>query len=330
MSGTSARLLRLLSLLQTSRSWTGPELAERLGVTTRTVRADVERLRSLGYPVNATRGAIGGYRLGAGAAMPPLLLDDEEAVAVTVGLRAAAHVSVHGIEESSARALAKLEQVLPTRLRRRVQALVTFTESVAPDHPVPTVGADVLAAISAACRDREQLRFDYVAHDGAATRRHVEPLRIVTWGRRWYLVGWDADGRDWRTFRVERMTLAVPNGPRFAPRDPPADDLATYVARGASAAAWTCRARLRVHAPAAVVAERVPAAVGPVEAVDDDTCVLSSGAESLETLALYVGLLDADVDVLDNPELVEHLGRLAGRYARASSGNQAVASERAR
>ncbi|HEY3545876.1 MAG TPA: YafY family protein, partial [Propionicimonas sp.] len=309
MADTSARLLRLLSLLQMPRPWTGPELAARLGVSTRTVRTDVERLRGLGYPVDATRGAIGGYRLGAGAALPPLLLDDEEAVAVTVGLRAAASGSVAGVEESSQRALAKVSQVLPSRLRRRVAALEAFTGSIPPDHEVPTVGADTLSTISAACRDREQLRFEYVSHDGSPTHRRAEPLRLVTWGRRWMLVAWDLDRGDWRTFRVDRMSVKVPNGPRFAPREPPADDLAAYVARGVSTAGWHHRARLLVHASAQDVARRLPPGVGPVEEVGEDTCIVSGGADSLELLALYVGLLDADVEVLDNPELVGHLAR---------------------
>ncbi|HTW02138.1 MAG TPA: HTH domain-containing protein, partial [Streptosporangiaceae bacterium] len=191
MLETSARLLRLLSLLQTPRDWTGTQLAERLGVSTRTVRNDVDRLRNLGYPVLATKGAAGGYRLGAGASLPPLLLDDEEAVAVTVGLRGAANGSIAGVAESSLRALAKIEQVLPSRLRRRVSALQSFTVTIPPDQAAPTVDAAVLNVITAACRDRERLRFDYLSHDGAPTRREAEPLRLVTWGRRWFLVAWD-------------------------------------------------------------------------------------------------------------------------------------------
>src|SRR6266540_2965783 len=190
MLETSARLLRLLSLLQARRDWTGADLADRLGVSARTVRRDVERLRDLGYPVHATRGTDGGYRLGAGAAMPPLLLDDEEAVAVAVGLRTATGGAIAGIEETSVRALAKLEQVLPSRLRRRVNAVQEFTVPfVRPGGP--TVDADVLAVIAGACRDRERLRFPYKTFDGTASRRLVEPLRLVHTGRRWYLVAWD-------------------------------------------------------------------------------------------------------------------------------------------
>jgi predicted DNA-binding transcriptional regulator YafY len=234
---TSARLLRLLSLLQTPRDWTGTELAERLDVTTRTVRNDVERLRDLGYPVHGTRGAIGGYRLGAGSALPPLLLDDEEAVAVAVGLRTAAGGSVAGIEEPSLRALAKLEQVLPSRLRRRVNALQTYTVSVPLDRPGPVVSPELLTAIVAACRDHERLRFDYRSRDAAASRRDVEPYRLVNWGRRWYLVAWDTMRGDWRTFRVDRMdSPRTPTGPRFAPRPLPDEDLAGDVSRGVATA----------------------------------------------------------------------------------------------
>jgi len=208
--------------------------------------------------------------------------------------------------------------VLPARLRRRVAALQEFTVSVPPDGVMPTVQAEVLGVISAACRDREQLRFSYTSHEGAESRRRVEPYRLVTWGRRWLLVAWDVDRADWRTFRVDRLSLTPPHGPRFVPRALPADDLATYVARGVSGAAWRYRARLTVQAPAGVVARRLPAAVGPVEEVDADTCIVNGGAESLEMLALYVGMLDAEVQVLDNPELVDHLAVLAHRYRRAA------------
>ncbi|MEU8774149.1 YafY family protein [Streptomyces sp. NPDC048606] len=318
MSETSARLLRLLSLLQTPRSWPGSELAERLGVSGRTVRNDVDRLRELGYPVDATRGATGGYRLGAGAAMPPLLLDDEEAVAVTIAVRTAAQGAVPGTEETSLRALAKLEQVLPSRLRRRVRALQAYTVAVPADGPAPAVSAEVLTTLVAACRDRERLRFDYLDHAGAPTRRVVEPHRAVNWGRRWYLVAWDVEREDWRTFRVDRIRPRTPAGPRFAPREAPDGDLAAYVSRRASSAAWRHHARVTVHAPAAAVVERINPAVGAVEAVDADTCVLVTGADTVGALAVHLGLLDLDFEVTDPPELVEELRRLADRYARAT------------
>src|ERR1700738_4191606 len=287
MLETSARLLRLLSLLQTPRDWTGTELAGRLGVTTRTARNDVGRLRELGYPVHATRGAVGGYRLGAGAARPPLLRDDEEAVAVAVGLRTATIGSIEGIEESALRALAKLEQVLPDRLRRRINTLQTYTIPVpaAGNRPVPSVSADVLTAITAACRDRERLRFAYRAHAGPPSRRDVEPYRLVNWGRRWYLVAWDTQRGDWRTYRVDRVEPRIPTGPRFTPRELPAEDLAGYVARGVSTAGWQYRARRTVPAPAEFIAERLPAMLGPVEAVDEHTCAVLLGSNEVESLA---------------------------------------------
>jgi predicted DNA-binding transcriptional regulator YafY len=320
MSETPGRLLRLLSLLQTPRDWTGVELADRLGVSTRTVRNDVERLRRLGYPVLAKRGAVGGYRLGAGADLPPLLLDDEEAVAVTVGLRSAAAgaiAGIAGIEETALRALSKLEQVLPARLRRRVNALRAATVTVPPQDAAPTVDAGLLTLLAGACRDHERLRFDYRDHRGSSRRRTAEPHRLVTWGRRWYLVAWDPERADWRTFRVDRITPHLPTGPRFLPRALPEDDVAAYVSRRVSAAAWRYRARITVHAPAAQVAERITPAVGTVEAVDDHTSVLDTGADTVETLAVYVGLLGFDFTVDGPPELLATLRALAARYERA-------------
>lgn len=318
MLETSARLLRLLSLLQMQRVWTGSELAQRLGVSGRTVRKDIDRLRELGYPVNASRGSVGGYQLGSGAAMPPLLLDDEEAVAVTMGLRTAAGGSISGIEDASLRALAKLEQVLPSRLRRRVTTLHNATVLVPRDRPAPTLDSGVLSTLAAACRDHERLRIDYRDHAGSSRRRMVEPHRLVNWGRRWYLVAWDVDRQDWRTFRADRIEPRTPTGPRFTPRKPPAADLAAYVSRGVSAAAWRYRARVTVHAPAERIAERINPAVGVLEPVDDHTCVLDTGADSIETLAVYLGLLDAEFTVTEPDELVAHIRELATRYQRAT------------
>ncbi|GIG90531.1 helix-turn-helix transcriptional regulator [Plantactinospora endophytica] len=316
MIDTSARLLRLLSLLQTQRDWTGPHLADRLGVTTRTIRNDVERLRSLGYPVHATPGAAGGYRLGAGANLPPLLLDDDEAVAVAVGLRTAAGGTVAGIEETSVRALAKLEQVLPTRLRHRVNTLAAVT--VPMPGSGPTVAVDVLSAVAAACRDHQRLRFDYRSHDGTAGIRVTEPHRLVHTGRRWYLVAWDLDRSDWRTFRVDRLTPRTPTGPRFAPRNPPGGDLTGYVARGLSTATWRYHARVTVHAPAEQITARLPPGI-QVEPVDEHTCVVAVGSDTPHLLATYLGMLDADFhfDAQDAPELAEHLRKLAERYQHA-------------
>ncbi|RZQ60284.1 helix-turn-helix transcriptional regulator [Amycolatopsis suaedae] len=317
MADTSARLLRLLALLQMRREWTGTELAARLEVSGRTVRNDVERLRALGYPVHGTRGSVGGYRLGAGAQLPPLLLDDDEAVAVAVGLRTAAGGTITGVEETSLRALAKLEQVLPSRLRRRVQALQSVTVPVPRDEPGPRVDADTLTALAAACRDSERLRFDYADHSGNATRRVTEPYRLVTWGRRWYLVAWDVDRADWRTFRVDRITPKLPSGPRFTPRELPGD-VTDRVRRGVSSAAWRHHATVTVHAPATEVAQRINPAVGTVEAIDEHSCLLHTGADSVHTLAVHLGMLDLDFTADGPPELVDLLATLSRRYDRAT------------
>ena len=320
MPETSARLLRLLSLLQARRDWTGTELAARLGVTTRTIRHDVDRLRGLGYPVNARPGVAGGYRLGAGGALPPLLLDDEEAVAVVIGLRTAASGSVAGIEETSVRALAKLQQVLPSRLRHRVSAFQAYALPVPSRGPV--VDPDVLTLIASACRDHEQLRFDYRAHSGAASRRSVEPYRLVHDRQRWYLVAWDTDRDALRTFRVDRISPRLPAGPRFTPRALPSDqEIAAQVARGAGEATWRYRARVIVHAPAAHVRDRLPIPV-EVESLGDDRCAFEPGSDYPEMLALYLGLLDADFTIVDSPELVDALRKLTRRYQRAIDASQ--------
>ncbi|GGO84129.1 helix-turn-helix transcriptional regulator [Wenjunlia tyrosinilytica] len=316
MKETSARLLRLLSLLQTRRDWSGEDLADRLGVTTRTVRRDVDKLRGLGYPVNATPGAAGGYRLGAGAALPPLLLDDDEAVAVAVGLRTAAGGTVSGIEETSVRALAKLEQVLPSRLRHRVNALQSITVPMAT--AAPTVDADVLTAIAAACRDHQRLRFDYRSHEGTDSLRTTEPHRLVHTGRYWYLVAWDAGREDWRTFRVDRITPKIPTGPRFTPREPPDTDIAAYTSWAVSTGAYRYRARITLHAPIERMALKVPPTTGFLEAIDDRTCTLRTGSNALDALAVYIALIGVDFVVHEPPELVEQVRTLAGRFSRAT------------
>jgi predicted DNA-binding transcriptional regulator YafY len=263
---TSGRLLRLLSLLQTRREWPGTELAARLEVSARTVRRDVERLRSLGYPVNAARG-VAGYQLGPGANVPPLLLDDEEAVAVAVGLRTAAGGTITGIEESSLRALAKLEQVLPGRLRQRVSTLASVT--VPFGYRGPTVDAEVLTLVAMAARNHEQIRFDYARHDGTEHRRVAEPHRLVSSGRRWYLIAWDLGRDDWCTFRVDRIRPRTPNGPRFTPRELPGDDVAGHTARGITVRPYRYQAKLTVYGALEDVAERVPPTIGVVEAIDE-------------------------------------------------------------
>jgi predicted DNA-binding transcriptional regulator YafY len=317
MLETSARLLRLLSLLQTPREWTGAELAERLAVSPRTVRNDVDKLRELGYPVRATRGPAGGYRLGAGAAMPPLLLDDDEAVAVAVGLRTAATRAVAGMAEASLGALAKLEQVLPTRLRARVIGLQSIITLVPFPSPGPVVDPDVLTTVSAACRASERLRFSYASHDGSVSDREAEPYQLVNWGRRWYLVAFDTGRNDWRTFRMDRVTPRTPGGRRFTPRPLPAADIADWVARRVAAGGWQNRARVTVSAPAAAVSERIGPYVGTVTAVDDQTCVLDTGSDSMTTMAVYLGFLGWDFRVDAPPELVAEVRALAERYERA-------------
>ena len=315
MLETSARLLRLLSLLQTRRDWTSGELATRLGVTTRTIRNDVDRLRGLGYPVEARPGVAGGYRLGAGGKLPPLLLDDEEAVAIAIGLRTAASGSIAGIEETSVRALAKLQQVLPSRLRHRVSA---FQSHLLPmPSSGPQVDPDVLTVIASACRDHERLRFDYRTHSGAASQRSVEPYRLINDRRRWYLVAWDVDRDAWRTFRVDRIEPRTPAGPRFTPRAlPPDREVTAQVARGIGEATWRYRARVIVHAPATWVQGRLPIPVD-VESLGNDRCAFEPGSDHPQMLALYLGMLDADFEIVDSPELVDALRKLASRYQRA-------------
>lgn len=314
MLSTSERLLRLLTLLETRRDWSGAELAQRLEVSTRTVRNDMVRLRALGYPVEAAPGVAGGYRLGAGTALPPLLLDDDEAVAVAVALRSTTGGGVAGIEETSIRALVKLEQVLPTRLRRRVNALQAYTVPVA--FSGPTVEPQLLSTIAAACRDYEVLRIDYRKHDGTESTRSVEPYRLVHMGRRWYLVAWDRDRRAWRTFRVDRLQLRTPNGPRFTPREPPAEDIGEYVMHNVRTAPGRLAARVVVKAPAAEITERVPRGIA-VEPIDDNTCAVHVTANSVEMMALYIGMMDAEFTVTEPPELVARLTKLSERFSLA-------------
>ncbi|WP_433262575.1 helix-turn-helix transcriptional regulator [Actinosynnema sp. CS-041913] len=316
MLETSARLLKLLSLLQVRRDWTGADLAARLGVDVRTVRRDVDKLRNLGYPVNAAPGVAGGYQLGAGAELPPLLLDDDEAVAVAVGLRTAANGTVSGIEETSVRALAKLEQVLPSRLRRRVNALQEHTVALTP--AVATVDPRTLTTIAGACRDHQRLRFPYAGREGD-TKRHVEPLGLAHTGRRWYLVAWDVDKADWRTFRVDRIPEEPALGARFTPREPPAEDLASYVSRQLSVAPYTYQAELVMHAPLDEVALRTSRTSVHLEPLDDTRTLLTVGSPSLEELGLWIGLIGIDFDVREPPELAEHLRVLGERFLNAAS-----------
>jgi predicted DNA-binding transcriptional regulator YafY len=311
---TSARLLRLLSLLEVRPDWAGAELAARLDVTPRTLRRDITKLRGLGYPVYATPGVAGGYRLGAGAALPPLLLDDDEAVAVALSLRTAASHAVTGVAEASARALAKLEQVLPSRLRERAVAVSQATVPLT--GPEPGVDAEVLTTIARACRGREQLVFSYRSRDGAAGERRVEPHRLVQAGYRWYLVARDLERADWRTFRLDRITSPRLTGARFVPVDPP--DAAAFVANAVTTAPYRYRARVRLHAPVQVIAAELPPTVGALEAAGDDTCMLTTGSDSLDSLTFHLGQLGCEFTVLEPPELIERIQALAGRLQRAA------------
>ncbi|MEJ8650532.1 YafY family protein [Streptomyces sp. MS1.AVA.3] len=318
MSETSARLLNLLSLLQTPREWPGSELAGRLGVTSRTIRRDIERLRELGYPVHATMGAEGGYRLAAGTAMPPLLLDDEEAVAIAVGLRSAAGHTIEGIEEASVRALAKLEQVLPARLRRRVGTLGTATVPM-PAGGGPTVDPEHLTVLAAAITNHERLRFCYRAGAGRHSKRLVEPHRLVASGRRWYLVAYDNDREDWRIFRVDRLSEPFPTGVRTPPRELPAADAGAYVRERMQGMSASHRAVATVWAPAAEVTARLggPAA-GEVVAVGETSCRWHSTADSLEWLALRLAMLGYEFTVHEPAELAAYLRAMGGRVSRAA------------
>lgn len=317
MTDTPARLLNLLSLLQTPREWPGSELAERLGVSPRTIRRDIDRLRDLGYPVQATMGAVGGYRLVAGTAMPPLLLDDEEAVAIAVGLRAGAGHAVVGIEEASVRALGKLLQVLPGRLRHRVGTLNNATVPLLTGDG-PTVDPDDLTLIAGAVTNHERLRFAYRAYDGTGTRRLVEPERLVSVGRRWYLVGYDLDREDWRLFRVDRLSEPFATGARFTPRPLPAEDAAAYVAGKLRPASPSGTVVATVHAPAALVRQRFRPGDSEIEPVDEHSCRLRSRSDSLEWTAVRLLSLDRAFEVHEPPELREHLRRLAARAAHAA------------
>ncbi|WP_442916803.1 helix-turn-helix transcriptional regulator [Lentzea sp. NBC_00516] len=319
MLETSARLLELLSLLQLKRDWTSTELAGRLDVSTRTVRADVGKLRSLGYPVQARPGVAGGYRLAAGTAMPPLLLDDDEAVAVAVGLGAVATQRL-GVEETSLTALAKLEQVLPSRLRRRVES-VREAMSVVPGAG-PPLDVSVLGAVAAAIRGHERLRFGYTKPGGDEEARHTEPQRLVSWGTLWYLLAWDLARDDWRVFRVDRMVPHAPTGARFRPRVIPEDDAVEYVLGRVSKGASRYRALVLVHAPAAKVAARIHIPVG-VEAVDESTCRVEVGFDAPDRIALWMAQLDFDIEVIDGVELAAAFDRLATRFRRAAGGTSA-------
>ncbi|WP_165984463.1 YafY family protein [Streptomyces sp. YIM 98790] len=318
MANTSSRTLRLLSLLQTHRYWPGRQLADRLGVSPRTLRRDVDRLRELGYPVNAHRGVDGGYQLAPGAALPPLVVDDEEAVALAIGLRAAAQGGVTGIEEAAVRALAKVVQVMPQRLRRRVDALRQVTVPGGWNGTGPGVEAGVLTALAQACRDEERLRFGYLARDGQESRRYVEPHRLVSLGRRWYLVAYDLVRQDWRNFRLDRVREPQATRERFRPRTLPDADAGEFVRRsiGAIPAEYTVEMRVRAEAG------RVREQVGQWAEVTGDgpgSCLLRMTVQSLDWPLLAAGSLDAEFEVLGPPELAVRVREWSQRFARAAA-----------
>ncbi|MCM3882522.1 YafY family protein [Frankia sp. R82] len=326
MPTTSARLLALLSLLQSRRDWPGALLAARLEVSPRTVRRDVDRLRELGYPIRATRGPDGGYQLDAGTELPPLLFDDEQAVALTVALQIAATSGV-GVEEAAARALSTVRQVMPARLRHRIDALQVTAVERGGNRPNPRVDPAVLVALGAAVHAREELSFDYAVPSRSAPAaaspppRRVQPHHLVTWAGRWYLVAWDLDRDDWRTFRADRISPRTPTGPRFTPRQLPGADVAAFVAQRFEGPfgpeRWPCRGEMIIELPAAFVSRY--AQDGIVEELGPNRCRLVLGSWSWPGLAAAVGRFDADIEVLGPPELADAFAALARRYARAAA-----------
>ena len=312
MLSSSTRLLRLLSLLQTRAHWMGPDLAERLEVHPRTLRRDIDRLRQLGYPVQASSGVAGGYAFRAGQALPPLLLDDEEALAVSIALRTATAGAVGGIEEPALRALVKLEQAMPARLRKRVNAL---RSAILPlTHTGPVVEASVLATLALACRDQLRMEFRYEDGQGRSAQRSVEPQGVVHTGQRWYLVAWDRVRSDWRTFRIDRIVGDPQVGAHFAPRaSPDGGDLKGYLSRSISAPHQAEQARVVLHAPYAVMSRRIPEAVGMVSALDQgQRCQLECAAS--DSLVYWLMAFDIEFEVLAPASLKERL-RVAGERA---------------
>ena len=318
MANTSSRMLRLLSLLETHRYWPGAELAARLEVSARTLRRDIDRLRDLGYPVQAQRGVDGGYQLAAGAALPPLVLEDDEAVALALGLRTAAQAAIEGIEEASVRALAKVARVMPPRLRRRVEA-VQSAMVPAVWTGGPTVDAEVLTVIAHACRDGERLRFTYTAQGGETTSRHVEPHRLVSLGRRWYLAAYDLRREDWRTFRLDRVKAARATGVHFTPRELPGGDAGAFV-RAAIGNVMASQPMVEavIDAPAADVRGRV-GHWATIEVMDASHCRLRMRADNLDWAAAGLGMLSADFTIVAPPELVERVRHWGVRFLTATA-----------
>ncbi|MEV6239830.1 YafY family protein [Lentzea sp. NPDC051838] len=312
----AGRLLRLLSLLQTPREWPGSELADRLGVTPRTVRRDIDRLRDLGYPVEATMGVLGGYKLVAGTAVPPLLLDDEEAVAIAVGLRTAARQPVAGIDEASLRALTKLQQVLPPRLARRVSSLTSATAPPTASF-ASLVDPAQLTVIAAAVQARQRVRFGYVTQEAAVSKRHVEPVQLVALGRRWYLLAFDVERDDWRIFRMDRISDALNTGARFTAKQPPGGDATNYVTQKMYESAPTYRARATLRLPVDLARARLADFAGDLEALGDDECAWHSTEDTIDYLAFRLTLLGCEFTVHGPPQLIDHLRGLGARISRS-------------
>jgi predicted DNA-binding transcriptional regulator YafY len=312
---TAARLLRLLSLLQARRFWSGSDLAERLEVTDRTLRRDVDRLRQLGYPVHSTSGIAGGYQLGAGAALPPLQLDDDEALAVSIALGTAATSTVRGIDEAAIRALVKLEQVLPARLRQRADAL---RATIIPmQQGGAGVSAALLSALASACRDHTELTYRYADRSGRPSKRRVQPHGLVHTGYRWYLVAWDVERADFRTFRVDRIEGEPEVGPRFSPRPAPdGGDFRAYVSRSLSLNPYEFQASVILHSPLQAIAERFSPYAALLERIDDDRCRMQAGASSVAMLAGWILMLGVDFEIERPPELVDHMRTLQARLGR--------------
>ena len=349
MSQTAARLLGLLSLLTVPRTWSGTELADRLNVSSRTVRNDIGTLRDLGYPVEGTRGGEGGYRMGSGgSAVPPLLLNPDEAVAVAVGLHSGLSCIIGGMEETSAQALAKLEQILPASVRNRVKNLAHFTVPLASNHPMPLVDPNLLTLIIEYCHGHQRFRFTYRPEAGASADQgetstsadqrdtlssqghrsefEVEPYRLVNHQHRWFLLTFDPTEEAWAIFRVEHIVPKIPGGRRFEPRDLPAQEIGAYVERNVTASRWKHEATVTVHAAAAEVVKMLMPAEGTVEALDEQRSTVMIGAETVSTMALTLARLDAEFVVEDSPELNAELRALSNRLQRATTQAESAAT----
>lgn len=326
MLTASTRLLSLLSLLQSRPHWSGEALSARLQVHPRTLRRDIDRLRQLGYPIHASSGVAGGYAFRAGRALPPLLLDDEEALAAAVALRTAVTGTISGIEQTAITALVKIEQVMPARLRPRLDALRSALLPM--DQSGPVVDAGLLTALAAACRDQLQLGFDYNDRDGQPSRRQVEPQGVVHAERRWYLVAWDLHRADWRTFRLDRIAGSPQLGAHFAPRPGPEDgDLRQWVARRLSLGQSNEQAQVIVHAPLPKLRQLIPRSAGELEALEDGRCLLRCGASPPGAVVYWLMALDLEFEVLGPPALLERLQASAERLARSLARSRHTAAQ---